>query len=256
MHMRKMLYAMMMALILMVDHTAYAQEWWIGLRGGPSIPHLSDGGNEVSKGYSSIVAPNFGLMVEYYFTHNVSVQFEVDYSGQGGERDGLQPITQSPEGLPPLPEGQYLYADFKDKSVLNYLEIPIIGKYQFDLYDHWHPFIEAGPYIGFLLNATEKTSGTSQIYVDHNRTPLTIDGQPVPPVSFDADTNVKGDLNEVNAGIMAGGGIAYVINSLNQIFIDIRGEYGLRSVQKNTARDGSSNTGCAVFLVGYKYKIR
>ena len=39
-----------------------AGDWTIGLRGGPSIPRLRGGGNEVSKGYSSIVAPNSGLI--------------------------------------------------------------------------------------------------------------------------------------------------------------------------------------------------
>ncbi|MGO9148045.1 MAG: porin family protein [Desulfomonilia bacterium] len=253
--MKRMLCAITLALILTVNQTANAQEWWIGLRGGPSIPHLSGGGNEVSSGYSSILAANFGVVAEHFFTNNISVQFEVDYSGQGGERDGLQPITQSPAGLPSMPPGQYLYADFKDKSILDYLEIPVMGKYQFNVSKHWFCFTEAGPYVGLLLSAKEKTSGTSLIYVDKNRTPLTIEGQPLPPSSFDADTNVKGDLNKVNAGIMAGGGVGYMINNYSQIFIDIRGEYGLRSVQKDTAQDGRSNTGCAVFSVGYKYKI-
>lgn len=247
-----MLYAIAMVLILTINQTANAQDWWIGLRGGPSIPHLSNGGNEVSNGYSSIVAPNFGVFVERFINDHISVELEINYSGEGGERDGLQPITQAPMDLPP---GQYLYADFKNKSVLNYLEIPLMGKYQWVHSKRWCSFVEAGPYVGFLLSAKEKTSGMSQIYLDRNRTPLTIEGQPLPPFSFDADTNVKNDLNTVNWGIMAGVGMGYMLNDHNEIFFKIHGEYGLRSVQKNTASNGSSNTGCLVFSIGYKYKL-
>ena len=172
----------------------------MGVRGGLSIPRLSAGGNEVSSGYSSRFAPDFGVVAGYDLSDHFAVVGEVHYAGQGGKREGLQPITQSPEGLPPLEPGQYLYGDFKDESILNYLEIPLMGMYRWTLSEKWRCFAEGGPFIGFLLNATEKTRGTSLIYVDRNRTPLTIEGEPLPPVSFDANTNVKSDLNEVNWG--------------------------------------------------------
>ena len=128
-----------------------------------------------------------------------------------------------------------------------------MGKYQWELSDHWHSFVEAGPYVGFLLSAKQKTSGTSQIYL--NGAPLTIGGYPLPPASFDAVTNVKNDLNLVNWGIMGGVGVGYVLNNDNEIFFDIQGAYGLRSIQKDTATNGSSNTACVVLSIGYKYKL-
>jgi len=116
-------------LVLMVTRTVHAQEWSFGVRGGPSIPRLSGGGNEVSRGYSSILAPNFGLVAERSFSSRFSVLAEVDYSGQGGERRGLQPVTQDLP-LPPPQGGQYYYADFTNRSELDYLEIPILAKYE------------------------------------------------------------------------------------------------------------------------------
>jgi hypothetical protein len=244
---------MMCGLLLTINHSANAQDWWIGLHGGPSVPQLSGGGNEVSRGYSSIVAPQFGLLGERFFSKHFSVQLEINYSGQGGERDGLQPITQAPSELPSLPPGQYYYADFKNKAELNYLEIPVMVKYHWEISSHWRSFVEAGPYVGFLLNATQKTSGMSRIYL--NGAPLTIRGQPLPPVSFAADTNVKSDLNTVNWGIMGGIGVEYALDNRNNIFLDLRGEYGLRSLPKDTATNGNSKTGCLVFLIGYKYNL-
>jgi Outer membrane protein beta-barrel domain len=230
-------------------------DFWLGVRGGPSIPRLSGGGNEVSRGYDSILAPNAGLMAEYYVTGQFSLLLEVDYSGQGGERKGLQPITQTPDGVPGLPPGQTLYGDFKNKSLLNYLEIPVMGKYEWSCNTHWRYYIEAGPYVGFLLDATEKTSGTSPIYVDKNGTPLTLNGTALPPVSFDADTNVKGDLHSTNVGIMGGVGTGYLFNPDNEIFLDVRGEYGLTTVQRDTELNGNSHTGSAVLSIGYKHRF-
>jgi hypothetical protein len=244
-----------MLALLLAGHAADAGDLWLGVRGGPSVPQLSSGGNEISSGYSSIVAPSFGLVADYFFTEHWAVQVEVDYSGQGGERDGLQPITHAPPGLPPLPPGQYLYGDFDNKCILNYLEIPIMAKYQWGTSEHWRYFVEGGPYVGFLLNAEQKTSGTSLLYVNKSRTPLTIGGQPLPPVSFDAETDVKDELNEVNVGITAGVGLVYRINDRHQLFLDIRGEYGLIPVQKDTDVNGKSHTGGAVFSLGYMFHL-
>ena len=245
------------AVVVMVAATcaASAQDLWVGLRGGPSIPRLSGGGNEVSRGYESRLAPNVGVTAEYFLAGHFSVLTEVDYSGQGGVRKGLQPITQSPPGLPPLPPGQYLYGDFKNESILDYIEIPLLGKYEWELTDHWRCFAEGGPYVGFLLRAQERTKGTSLIYADQNRDPLTVGGMPLPPTSFDATTNVRGDLNRVNAGLMAGVGVAYLLDKWTQVFADVRGEYGLTNVQKNTDLDGKSHTGSAVFLLGCKFNF-
>ena len=253
--MRKMLCAVVWAAVAAAGPVAHAQDLWVGLRGGPSIPRLSSGDNEISRGYSSRLAPNFGLMAEYALTEHLALHLEVDYSGQGGVRDGVQPITQAPAGLPSLAPGQYLYGDFKNESILNYLEIPLMLKWQWAWSEHWRYFVEGGAFVGFLLDAEERTRGTSPVYVDQNRTPLAMNGQLLPPVSFDANTDVKGDLNEVNWGIVGGVGVAYLINPQHQLLLDLRGEYGLRAVQKDTATNGSSNTGNAVLSVGYLFRF-
>src|ERR1035438_2419643 len=235
-------------LVLMVTRTVQAQEWSFGVRGGPSIPRLSGGGNEVSRGYSSILAPNFGLVAERSFSSRFSILAEVDYSGQGGERRGLQPVTQDLP-LPPPQGGQYYYADFTNRSELDYLEIPILAKYEWPLSACWRLFAEAGPYVGYLLKGQEKTSGTSPIYDNYGQGLVAI----TPPVSFDARTNVRSDLNKFNAGAMAGIGAGYLLGRRDEVYVDVRGEYGLTAVQKDTSQNGRSNTGSAAVLVGFKH---
>jgi hypothetical protein len=47
-----------------------------------------------------------------------------------------------------------------------------------------------------LLNAAQKTEGTSQLYLDKAGTqPVGIQGQPMPARSFKADTDIKKDIN-------------------------------------------------------------
>ena len=238
-------------LVLAAGSVADGGEFWLGLRGGPSLPSLTGGGNEVSEGYSTIVTPNFGLVADYYLTGHWSVQVEANYSVQGGERDGMQPITQSLPGLPPLPPGQYFYADFQNKSVLTYLDIPVLAKYRGRLSERWRFFGEAGPYIGFLLKAEQETSGASVVFADRDgTTPLTPG-----PVSFKATTDVKDKLHDVNVGITAGLGLAYMLAERHQVFLDIRGQYGLIPIQKDTDLNGDSHAGAVLFLLGYMYRF-
>ncbi|MBN1505698.1 MAG: PorT family protein [Sedimentisphaerales bacterium] len=245
----------MLALTLSTAHAVGAGDLWFGVRGGPSLPQLSGGGDELTRDYESILAPNFGLLVNYFFTKHWSLQVEAVYSVQGGERDGLQPITQTPAGLPPNPVGPYYYADFDNKSILEYFEVPILAKYQVALSKHLRCFAEGGPYVGFLLNAEQRTRGYSQIYLDKSRTPLTIGDQPLPPVSFRANTDVEDSLNPVNVGIAAGLGVGCMLSDRQQIFIDVRGQYGFVPLQKDTDEDGESYAGAVVFSLGYMLQI-
>ena len=62
---------------------------------------------------------------------------------------------------------------------------------------------------------------------------------------------VSQDITTVTAGV----GVTYLFTPNHQFFLDLRGEYGLRAVQKDTATNGSSSTGCAVLALGYKYSF-
>ncbi|MCX7819327.1 MAG: PorT family protein [Kiritimatiellae bacterium] len=248
---RRMLIAGTLVLAL---SSSFAEGWRAGARGGLAVPRLRGGGNEISRGYESILAPNFGLTVERDLDADWSVALELVYSVQGGERDELQPITADLPGLPPLPPGRYLYADFESRSELEYLEIPLLLKWRAKLADQWHFVALAGPYAGFLLHAEQETSGTSLIYLDRGRTPLLLAGRPLPPVSFDRSTDVTDDLHTFNWGLTGGVGLLWDIGGPHRVSFEVRGQYGFREVQKDKA-NGESNTGAALFLLGYQYRF-
>lgn len=215
----------------------------IGIQGGLSVPSLSGGSNVVSEGYTSRLAPNFGITGEFGIIDNFSIQPEINFDGQGGQRNGLQPVTS----LPPSPLGGYYYASFKNTSVLNYLEIPVLAKYAFGGFG-LRLNVNAGPYVGFLLNATQKTSGTSSIYLDKSETPS---GQ---SASFDASTDVMSSINKVNYGAAGGVGAIISVTGRTSVSLDVRGLYGFANIQKYS-QDGTSHTGNLIISVGYSYEL-
>jgi opacity protein-like surface antigen len=245
-------------LVIIAAGVAQAQENFIGAKGGISMPKLSGGGdNELTRDYKSRMAANFGAVFEFGIRKRTGLQFEINYAGNGGKRNGVQPITQPPPGLPPLPSGMYYYADFKNEAILNYLEVPALIRYRLRDGDRIRPYLNGGIFYGYLLNATQETSGSSTIYLDKNKTPLLLPpaNQPLPPISFNASTDIKDDLNHNNFGLAGGGGVEFP-HKKNFVFIDLRVSYGLRSLQRDTATNGNSHTGNLLVSVGYAFKLK
>ncbi len=231
--------------ILLLPVIMYGQTTSIGLKAGLSLPELRGGTNEVSKGYTSRLAPVAGLQITWQLQKTFSVQAELNYAGQGGKREGMQPITDPPPGLPALPPGTYYYGRFNNEARINYLELPILMKWNFsDIY------LDAGPYLGFRVSANTITSGSSHIYMDKGGT-TAITPQ---PVDFDATTNIKNDINAFNVGICAGGGLSRKAGP-GQLFFDARFNYGLRNIQKDTDKNGKSHTGGVFITAGYSFRI-
>lgn len=235
-----------------------AQDNFFGVKGGISLPKLSGGSqHEVSRNYKSRVAPNFGVFFEFGLNKKFSIQPEINFAGNGGKRKGIQPITQPVPGLPVLPDGVYYYADFETEAVLNYLEIPVLVKYRFKPNSRFRFYLNGGAFYGRLLSAKTKTKGSSTIYLDKNKTPILLppDFQPLPPVSFDAETNIKPDVNHNNFGLTGGGGIEFA-RGRNYFFIDGRISYGLRQIQLDVVKNGDSRAGGLIFSVGYAFGLK
>jgi hypothetical protein len=225
----------------------------VGPRVGSSIPNLrNSGGNEISSGYSSRVAPYFGVFCAFELKPWLSLQPEVDYAPQGGKRDGMQPVTGE-TGLP-LPPGTRLYANFESVAKLNYLEIPILLK--FHLGNHRRFFVDIGPHVGILLSAENVTSGTSQLYFDSGGQQPVSDGTgaPLPPQNFAATTDAKDELRSTSWGFQGGLGIVQPL-ARGELFLEGRGGIGLTSIQKDTATNGDNSTGVLVFTLGYAVRL-
>jgi hypothetical protein len=235
-------------------HSVIAQNTWLGLKGGLSIPSLQGGNTEQSKGYKSRFGPDFGIFGYKDLSDNWALQIELSYVSQGGIKKGIQALDPSMLSGLPVPEGTPLYANFKTEAIMNYIELPILAKYTIPLKKTYKFYIDGGPNFGYLVSAKTHTSGTSQIFLDPSGTqPLEIEGQPLPAQNFKAETDIKNDLKKMNVGITGGVGISRTLGP-GDLVLDVRGSYGFINVQKDPV-NGQNNTGCLVISLGYAIKI-
>ena len=173
-----------------------AQDVAVGIKGGLTIPNITPGGTKtpLSEGYSSRLAWGAGAFADIQFTKTFSLQVGLEYSGQGGKKDGMQALPVGPikEGflqnisnIPGLPPGldlgellgaafpaEYMYANFKSEAKFNYLMLPVQAKFGWDL-SPTSPFrfyVSAGVFGSYLLSAKRESKGTSPFYVDNGTT--------------------------------------------------------------------------------------
>ncbi|MEJ2543995.1 MAG: porin family protein [Calditrichaceae bacterium] len=233
----------------------FSQSLTLGIKGGISIPNLEGGGTPQSEGYSSRLAPTFGAFITRELNPHFAIQGEISYSGQGGKRDGMQIIFEENLSELPVPQGTALYADFDNETIINYLEIPILACYSIVKSNSgFEVYLNAGPYLGIMLDAKVVTDGTSTIYLDKAGTmPLEISGFPLPAQDFDTEVDISDKLNTFNAGITGGLGLNYNY-SKHQLKFDVRGIYGFIPIQKDE-ENGSNKTGALYITLGYGYNF-
>lgn len=276
-------------LLLLFTQVTYGQIK-IGSKAGLSLGKLSDGSQNIySRNSTSKSGLDFGIFMEIPVSAHFSVQPEGLLANRGGKRNGLQPVDTGSivdalvanglsldvlnqliiaNGGSAITDANPLFANFRNETDLNYLEIPILGKLTWG--NNLRFYVNTGPYFGFLLKAHDKTKGSSKIYLDSGGTqPLQLpnplfdpnnpNGQPpfieFPEQSFDANTDVKDGLRTFAFGVHTGLGVIKRLNSQHELFFDVRGSYSFISLQKNKVF-GSSKVGGIIFSLGYTFALR
>jgi hypothetical protein len=235
-------------LCLAAQAAAQTPDVSIGGHAGLSIPNIRAGATDIlSQDFASRRGVFFGIFVETKIAPRVSLVVDVNYTSQGGKRDGVQPITMD-VGLPPLPNGSYYYADYHNETILDYVEIPVQLRLHFGTGHRF--FINGGPYVGFLVRGRAVTSGSSLIYLDPGKS------QPITPapVPFDADTDVSDSLKRTNVGITAGGGIRHRAGP-GELVAEAHFQAGLTTIQRDVTTSGNNKTGAVVASVGYSVPL-
>jgi hypothetical protein len=236
---------------------AQEQRNFVGIKGGIAIPNLTThggGDNPLYTGYSSRLGPDVAIFWEQVITRNFSILPSIEYSSQGGKKDGFQPFPFPPEYSEFFQPGQvptYLYADFKNEIQLSYVMLNVLAKY------NWHlgvasPFIlyaEAGPFGAYLVSAKDVATGTGIVYLDEQRQKPLI----TTPISFDTKMDIKSEVHKGNFGIAGNVGFAYNF-SKSQIFIEAGGCYGFLNIQKDPA-NGKNQIGAVMGRVGYAFRL-
>jgi hypothetical protein len=251
--MRKLISCLILTGLCLLSHQGFTQQISAGIKGGVSIPNLTtQSSNPLNTGYKSSLGPDVAIFGEYSISQLFSVEVDVEYSFQGGKKEGQQAIPVTPDIAAlfyPNPAPKYLWADFDAEAKLNYLMVPVLAKFGFDFggRDAFRVYIDAGPFAAFLLSAKTTTKGSSNVYADQAETMPLLLGD----VSWDSVENIKSDLHSFNWGIAANVGLMYRFGPHN-IFIEGGGNYGFVNIQKDPA-NGQNHTGAAVVRIGYAY---
>jgi hypothetical protein len=250
-----------------------------------SVPNIIAGGdNPLSKGYSSRVAGEGGLFAELELNSVFSLRLGVEYAGQGGKRNGVQAMSsgqlmtdlvaklgstlpaESLALLASMSESMpaVFYTDVKNTAEFDYLMIPLslqagktIGA------TPWRVYVNAGPFLSFLMSAKQISQGAGRLYLDREMTtslgsviPEQIQ-QMLPPevtqvlsneIEFGTSVITK-QLRPLNAGVQGNLGVSYQHNR-NRLFLEVGGNYGFVRVQKDKS-NGSNNLGAATVMIGY-----
>ncbi len=244
---------------LVAFQTTYSQGISIGVKGGISIPNLSAPGgskNPLNTGYQSRLGPDAAVFVEWHISDLFSVQPMLEYSSQGGKKNGVQAFPtpslaaiyfRAQNQTPPT----YLYGNFKNDVKLSYLMLPVLAKFGVRLgYSPFRIYADAGPFASLLMSAKSKTEGNSKIYLDAGGM------QPLPGLgafSFNSDSSVINSLNKFNAGVEGHLGVSFTIGR-SSVFVEGGGNYGFINIQKDKA-DGKNNTGAAIIMAGYSFRF-
>ncbi|KAA6317564.1 hypothetical protein EZS27_032296 [termite gut metagenome] len=218
----------------------------------------------------------------------LSLRLGVEYSGQGGNRDGVQAMSSNQlmssivntPGIPAEALGligeivpPIFYTDVKNTTKFDYLMIPLslqVGKDLGGSWKSWRVYAGAGPFVSFLLSAKQVSKGKSKLYTDASKsqTLWSIIPPNIQPIitemapqlinalggeSVFGAADIKDDLRTVNAGVQGNLGLSYQCHR-NKLFLEVGGNYGLVRLQKDTS-NGSNHISSASIILGYAHRL-
>jgi hypothetical protein len=291
--MKKIIFSIALSILAICGLFAQNNDVKFGIRGGLNLPNIMAGGTNtpVSEGYTSRLASGAGIFTELQINQTVSFRFGVEYSGMGGKKEGMQALpTQrlitemgmsmgmgiSEDQLMALgalagslAQYPYYYANVENTVKFDYVMIPLMLQFGWDLgQSPFKVYVNAGPFVSFLLSGKQVAKGTSKFYADASGTATLWDNVPneakmfiesqfpdigktfSDEVTF-GETNITGELKSANFGIIGNVGLRYQYKR-SSFFIEGGGNYGLITVQQDDA-NGSNRIGAASVMLGYAF---
>ena len=166
-----------LAAILMTG-VASAQHVNIGIKAGANFYNVN---NDNGVDFDSKTGFHAGLLGHIHLAPQLALQPEVVYSSQGAK---------------------YTIGGSETKLNLDYINVPVLFQYMFD-----NGFrLQAGPQVGFLMNAKSETNG--------------------------AKADVKDSYNTIDFGLGAGAGYIHPPSGFG---VDLRYNLGLSNINENDA---------------------
>jgi hypothetical protein len=251
--------------------TIFGQEtiFYAGGKVGIGMPSLATDSKStpLNEGYALRLSYYGGFAFEIQSDKILGFRTEINYSQQGGKRQGMQAIQLSNQlkgfwdllSSKGVKHDNYMYANLKSYAIYNYLEVPFLAKCTFGSGRVFNFYLTSGPFIGFLLDAKSITKGASSIYLDKEGTDpvdkyLQGEGLSVLGLqSFNNDIDITKNLNKVNFGWQGAIGFEIILKS-GKLFMDFGGNYGFAPIQKDRS-NGENITDNAVVTFGYLHQL-
>src|SRR5699024_8719224 len=195
--MKKLYTALFLLLSLtLLSNQAKAQVDW-GIRGGANFASLNDTDIDAESNVGFMA----GLYLQYPIANSpVVIQPELLYSQKGFELN---------------------VANNTGTANFNYIEVPVLAKFNYVLDGSFTPYVEAGPYIGFLVDSNTELNGQT--------------------VNDDWE-----DLKTVDFGVAVGAGFSY-----GRLNLGVRYSPGLTPVSKNENVDAKNGVFSIIAGIGF-----
>ncbi len=192
--MKKLLPTLLIGCLIAFGFTdTQAQDTRFGLKGGLNFfsikgeASISFMGFSETETFDSGTQMGFhgGIFMEKPLNEFLSIQPEINFIQKGGsESDG----------------GVDDFVEFEDEDVtLSYIDVPLLLKINIPLEGNLSPFITAGGYVGYLLDAKVKFDGTVE--------------------------DISDDVKDISYGLLFGAGVNF-----GNFFVELRYDYGLSNI--------------------------
>lgn len=188
----------------------------IGIEGGPNYSFLR-GNDNISELTDPLLGFTAGFAFQYHFSDLLSIRTGPSFERKGCSQTYTVP-AYGPGGLNTTEEKLHVNFD--------YVTLPVLVRASFG--DQFRFFVNAGPYVGYLLNQTS---------VDHTKKKY---------VNTDS-------YKKLDYGVSGGLGIAIPIGDQFDFNVEIRDNFGLADVNDTPVASNVMMHNCTSLLVGFTY---
>lgn len=211
----------LLSLLIIIPFLSFSQEKQkisVGVVISPSLTNIR-GTNFLPKYYEKTLGYLIGASFNYTINNTISLQTDLSFERKGA--------VLNVEGT--NSQGAYEGQGFKAHSNFDYLTIPLLARATFGSKVKF--FINAGPFVGFLISQKETTKAS---------------GFPTSKIDY---TSLYQCLD---AGITAGVGLSVPMNERFSVSLEGRNNLGLVDINKYS---GSVMTNSTNFLIGVVYHL-
>ncbi len=202
----------------------------VGLRGGISLAKI-DFDSESGEDITNLLGVDISIPLEIRISNAVALQPELNYIRKGVEGDYSETEL--------IGNDEYV-EEGKGSVFLNYLAIPVFGKYILET-GNIDFFLLAGPVLGYAMSGNSEATLTFKV-----------NGQVVNMFSEDADIefNDEDGFKRFEFGLGFGAGVGANVGS-GKLFLDARYNLGLSAVSEDETEGDKGYNRALSFALGY-----